>query len=174
VSLKKAWHWLAIGGTLLVLLGLGGETPQEEPEEEELTGPELESLFLGDLEVAEKEEAGEEPPPPLPEGDPRKAARKKLQKALYALGYRKTNTDGESSPEYQKALRAFQKDVKAAENIFAGMPATLALLEEYGAMEVDGLGGPQVWAWVQWARANQSTFTAAVMNATGHQPGGKY
>lgn len=174
MSLKKSWHWLAIGGTLLILLGLGGETSQEEPEEEELTGPELEALFLGDLEVAEKEEAGEEPPPPLPEGDPRKAARKKLQNALYALGYRKTNRDGESSEGYQQALLAFQTDVRAAENIFAGIPATLALLEEYDRMEVDGLGGPQVWAWVQWARGDQSTFSAAVMNATGHQPGGKY
>lgn len=170
--MKRWWWFAAAGGTLLLLMGMGGEEPEPVPEPGP-TGPELESLFLGDLEVAEAEAEGE-PPPPLPEGDPRKAARKKLQNALYALGYRKTNRDGQSSANYRKALRAFQTDVRAAENIFVGIPATFSLLEEYGSMEVDGLGGPQVWAWVQWARANQSTFSDAVMNATGHQPGGKY
>jgi hypothetical protein len=171
MRMRRVLPWMAAFGGLLLLMGAGGEEPEEMPEEP--TGPELEALYLGDLEVAEQEE-GEAPPPPLPEEDPRKAARKKLQNALYALGYRKTNRDGESSPNYVKALRAFQTDVLAAENIFVGIPATFALLEEHGRMEVDGLGGPQVWDWVVWARANQSTFSAAIMNATGHQPGGKY
>jgi len=172
MRLKKMWPWLAAAGGLLLMMGMGGEGPVEP--EEELTGPELEGLFLGDLEAEQIEEGGQEPAPPLPEGDPRKTARKKLQKALYALGYTKTNRDGEATAAYRSALKAFQTDVLAAENIFVGIPATLALLEQHDRMEVDGLGGPQVWAWVQWARANQSIFSAAIMNATGHQPGGKY
>lgn len=104
--------------------------------------------------------------------------RQERQEMLRQLGYNLTPVDGKSSTQYRQAVRAFQRDIAAGEDIYRGdglsSSPTAELMDRHGRMDVDGYVGRQTADWLDWAILNKDSFIQITMATAGHLPGQVY